>query len=355
MKKTLLTGLQLVLFFAFGFLLLWLLYRNQQQAYLEDCALKNIPDAQCSLWDKLKNDFSNLNYFWIYLSLICYGISNLSRAIRWKMLLYPMGYNPRLSNAFFTTVVGYLANLALPRFGEVARAGSIAKYERIPVEKAIGTIVIDRIADLFMILAITLLGFLLEFDKISALAIKYINPSERFGEKMGLLIFLILFLFILVFVGWKFRATMSKWSIFNTIRHLFDGFIIGIKSIKDVPSKPKFLLHTVIIWTMYFLMTYLTLFSFHVTENLTLSAALLVFILGGWGIVVPSPGGMGTYHFMTQIGLAIYGISYEDGFSWANISFFTIQIGGTLLYGAISLICLPILNKNYKPVAILEK
>jgi hypothetical protein len=172
---------------------------------------------------------------------------------------------------------------------------------------------------------------------------------------MGLLNFLILFLFILVFVGWKFRAAMSKWSIFNTIRHLFDGVIIGIESIKDVPSKPKFLLHTVIIWTMYFLMTYLTLFSFHVTENLTLSAALLVFILGGWGIVVPSPGGMGTYHFMTQIGLAIYGISYEDGFSWANISFFTIQIGGTLLYGAISLICLPILNKNYKPAAILEK
>lgn len=355
MKKTLLTGLQLVLFFAFGFLLLWLLYRNQQLAYLEDCALKNIPDARCSLWDKLKNDFSNVNYVWIYLSLFCYGISNLSRAIRWKMLLHPMGYHPKLSNAFFTTIVGYLANLALPRFGEVARAGSIAKYERIPVEKAIGTIVIDRIADLFMILGITLLGFIIEFDKISALAIKYINPNERFGEKIGLIVFLIFFFLLSAFITWKFRKAMSKWSVFNTIRHLFEGFVNGIKSIRQIPSKTNFLLHTVIIWTMYFLMTYLTLFSFHVTENLTLSAALLVFILGGWGIVVPSPGGMGTYHFMTQIGLAVYGISYEDGFSWANISFFTIQIGGTLLYGAISLICLPILNRNYKPAAVVEK
>lgn len=355
MKKTLLTGLQLVLFFAFGFILLWLLYRNQQQAYLEDCALKNIPANKCNLWDKLKTDFSNVNYFWICVSLFCYGISNLSRAIRWKMLLQPMGYRPKLSNAFFTTVVGYLANLALPRFGEVARAGSIAKYERIPVEKAIGTIVIDRIADLFMILAITLLGFIIEFDKISALALKYINPNERFGEKAGLLIFIIFFFLVLIYLSWKFRKKMSEWTVFNAIRHLFEGFVSGIKSIRQIPSKINFFLHTVIIWTMYFLMTYLTLFSFHVTESLSLSAALVVFILGGWGIVVPSPGGMGTYHFMTQIGLAVYGISYEDGFSWANISFFTIQIGGTLLYGIISLICLPILNRNYKPTAVLEK
>ena len=207
MKKTLLTGLQLVLFFAFGFLLLWLLYNNQQQAYLEDCALKNIPAAQCSLWDKLKNDFSGVNYLWIYASLFCYGISNLSRAIRWKMLLHPMGYHPKLSNAFFTTIVGYLANLALPRFGEVARAGSIAKYERIPVEKAIGTIVVDRIADLFMILAITLLGFIIEFDKISAIAIKYINPNERFGEKIGLVVFL------LSAMKYQKMATMLSFSI----------------------------------------------------------------------------------------------------------------------------------------------
>ena len=353
MKKTLLTGLQLVLFFAFGFLLLWLLYSNQQQAYLEDCALKNIPAAQCSLWDKLKNDFSGVNYFWIYASLFCYGISNLSRAIRWKMLLHPMGYHPKLSNAFFTTIVGYLANLALPRFGEVARAGSIAKYERIPVEKAIGTIVVDRIADLFMILAITLLGFIIEFDKISAIAVKYINPNERFGEKIGLVVFLLSAMIILTLLAWKFRKKMSTWAIFNTIRHLFEGFVSGLKSIKEIPSKSRFLLHTVIIWTMYFLMTYLTLLSFHITENLTVSAALFVFILGGWGIVVPSPGGMGTYHFMTQIGLAVYGISFEDGFSWANISFFTIQIGGTLLYGAISLICLPLINRGYKPTVTL--
>lgn len=355
MRKTLLTVLQLVLFFAFGSLLLWLLYRNQQQAYLEDCTLKNIPDSQCSLWDKLKNDFSSVNYFWIYISLFCYGISNLSRAIRWKMLLHPMGFQPTLRNAFFTTIVGYLANLALPRFGEVARAGSIAKYERIPVEKAIGTIVIDRIADLFMILSITLLGFIVEFDNISALALKYINPNERFGEKMGILIFLIIFFSGLSFLGWKFRKIMGNWFIFNTIRHLFEGFISGVKSIRDIPSKTNFLMHTLIIWMMYFLMTYFTLLSFYVTENITISAALVVFILGGWGIVVPSPGGMGTYHFMTQIGLAVYGISYEDGFSWANISFFTIQIGGTLLFGIISLICLPLVNRNYIPALPLEK
>jgi uncharacterized protein (TIRG00374 family) len=355
MKKTLLTGLQLVLFFAFGFLLLWLLYKNQQQAYLEDCSLKNIPVAQCSLWDKLKNDFSSVNYFWIFLSIICYGFSNLSRAIRWKMLLGSMGYHPTLSNAFFTTIIGYLANLALPRFGEVARAGSIAKYEKIPVEKAIGTIVIDRIADLFMILLITLLGFIVTFDKISALAIKYVNPNERFEEKMGYLTLFLVSLAGLSFLGWKFRKVMRKWTIFDAIRHLFEGFISGVKSISKIPSKTNFLFHTLIIWLMYFLMTYLTLFSFHVTENLTLSAALLVFILGGWGIVVPSPGGMGTYHFMTQIGLAVYGISYEDGFSWANISFFTIQIGGTLLFGAVSFICLPLINRNYKPVILPEK
>jgi len=349
MQKTLRTTLRLILFFAFGFMLLWLLYHNHQKAYAADCLLKGISISDCSLLDKLQADFAELNYLWIWCALVCYGLSNLSRAIRWKMLLLPMGYNPRLRNAFFTTIVGYLSNLALPRFGEVARAGSLARYEGIPIEKAVGTIVVDRVADLFMILGITVLGLAIEFENIAALARKYIRPGERFGNQT--IILLSLGAALAVFLGWWFRRRLSRLAIFQTLSHLADGFLSGLRSIRNIRSKSRFLLHTLLIWLMYFLMTYMTLLSFHVTANLTLSAALVVFILGAWGIVVPSPGGMGTYHFMTQVGLAVYGIGLDDGFSWANISFFTMQIGGTLLYGAFSLACLPLLNRGYQPAA----
>ena len=102
---------------------------------------------------------------------------------------------------------------------------------------------------------------------------------------------------------------------------------------------------------MYFVMTYLCFFAFEPTAYLVPIVGLIVFVFGGWGVVIPSPGGMGTYHFLAQTALSMYGISGEDGFSWANISFFSIQLGCNISIGILALLLLPWLNKDYKPVS----
>jgi len=107
-----------------------------------------------------------------------------------------------------------------------------------------------------------------------------------------------------------------------------------------------FILHSVNIWLMYYLMTYFCFLSFALTAELSPVIALVVFVFGGWGIVIPSPGGMGTYHFLATTALGFYGISGDDGFSWSNISFFTIQLGCNVSVGLLALLLLPMINRK---------
>ena len=144
--------LQFFLFTGVGALILYLVYKSQNAAYIADCALKGIPADQCSLWEKLKSDFSQVNYWWVAAIVIAFIISNILRAHRWLMLTETLGVKGKMSNAYFTIMVGYFANMGLPRIGEVVRAGLFAKYEKIGPEKVMGTIVVDRILDLLSLL-----------------------------------------------------------------------------------------------------------------------------------------------------------------------------------------------------------
>ena len=129
MKKTLVNILKFILFLGLGLGILFLVYRSQNAAYQEECALKGISAADCSLFQKVVTDFQEANYFWVLMVLVAFMLSNVSRAIRWSMLIRPMGYAPRFVNAFLTTVLGYFATLGLPRMGEVVRGASLSQYE----------------------------------------------------------------------------------------------------------------------------------------------------------------------------------------------------------------------------------
>ena len=123
--------IQFFLFTGVGVLILWLVYRSQNAAYKADCALKNIPVEQCSLIEKLKSDFTNVNYWWVGAIVVAFLVSNVVRAHRWLLLIETLGRKGRLSNAFFTIMVGYFANMGFPRIGEIVRAGLFARYESI--------------------------------------------------------------------------------------------------------------------------------------------------------------------------------------------------------------------------------
>ncbi|HMO37860.1 MAG TPA: lysylphosphatidylglycerol synthase transmembrane domain-containing protein [Saprospiraceae bacterium] len=342
-KKLLLTVLKFLLFLGLGLGILYLVYRNQNAAFQEECALKGIPSEDCSLLGKVWNDFRTVNYFWILMVFVVYALSNVSRAIRWNMLLRSLGYQPRFINALLTTIVGYFANLGLPRMGEVVRAGLMARYEKIAIEKVMGTVVVDRIVDVLSILVVTTLAIWLDFNNIQAFANEHIRLGERFGGGQ-LLYYAAAAAGLALVVLWLFRQRLLRLAIVQKILHIARGFAEGIQTIRRLERPWLFVLHSINIWVMFFLMSYFCFLAFAPTASLPLLAALTVFVFGAWGVVIPSPGGMGTYHFMVQLALGFYGISGDDGFSFANISFFAVQLGCNILWGILALLLLPGIN-----------
>lgn len=339
------TILKFFVFLGTGVGILWLLYRKQNAAYQQECLTKGVPAADCSLLDKILTDFGTVQIGWIVLVLIAFSISNISRALRWQMLLRSLGYRTLLGNAYFSVILGYFANLGLPRVGEFARAAAMARNEHIPVEKVMGTVVLDRIADVVCILIVSALAFVMAFDKLWGFIQQNANVSEKASSLQRVLLLVLVLGILGVGFLWFFRKKIMETAFFQRIRSLAVGFWEGIQSIRKIDKPGLFVFHTINIWAMYFLMTWFCFFAFPPTAGLSAIAAFVVFVLGGWGIVIPSPGGMGTYHFLAQTGLMMYGVSSNDGFSWANISFFSIQLGANVLMGILAVIILPFLRR----------
>ncbi|MFN0176202.1 MAG: YbhN family protein [Saprospiraceae bacterium] len=339
--------LQFLLFLGIGVSIMAWVFSSQNDAFKEQCRLDGTPLDQCSLTDKLLHDFSTVNLWWILVVLLAFTVSNIFRALRWQMLLDPMGYRVGFANSLLTILLSYFANLFLPRMGEVVRAGSLARYEKIPVEKVMGTLVIDRLMDFLCLGAVVGLAFLLEGDTI----LSFISQRKEgdsgggFFQNPYLLAFLGLCIVgaLLIFI---FRNKLAKIPLFQKIGKLLKGFLDGLKSVFKLKNPGLFIVYSVGIWVMFYLQCWFGLKAFPPTAHLGMSAALMVFVFGTLGFVIPSPGGMGTYHALCITGLAIYGIGGSDGFSYANISFFAVQIFYNFAGGFLALWLLPKLNKR---------
>jgi len=299
LNKNLTNLLKFLIFIGTGFGILYLVYQKQNAAFIAECGLKGIPSEDCSLIKKVIADFKSTNYLFVIAAIAAFIISNLSRSIRWSMLIHPLGYRPKLINAFLTTHLMYFANLGFPRLGEVVRPGTLSKYENIPVDKLMGTSVMDRIMDVVCILIVTALVLALEYQNI----FKYLGDQIAIGDKIeslwqSKLLWIGVSLFtILAIVAFVFRTRLLQISFVQKVISFLKGIFEGLKTIGQLEKPGLFILHSINIWVMYYLMTLLLMSSFAPTSGLPLTAALLVFVMGGWGIVIPSPGGMGTYHF----------------------------------------------------------
>ena len=348
MSSTLKNILKTLVFFGIGLSVLYLVFHNQQVAFEEQCMLEGTDLDNCSLWDKMVTNLSSANFGWIAIVVLCFMISNLSRALRWNMLLKPLGVDAKLHNTFGSIIIAYFANLTIPRSGEIIRSVMISRYEDVEVEKAMGTIVTDRIIDVISLLAVIGLAFVLSFGKMSTYFKENMDMDNTLGRiisfpVLGTLAVIGLITLYLIYRNWdKLIAT----KLGQKLHKIVSGFADGIKSIKDVENVPMFVFHSVMIWLMYYVMTYLCFLAFAPTAHLGLVAGLTVFVFGSLGIVFPSPGGMGSYHYLVGEALGFYNISGADAFSFAMIVFISINLFCNIFFGLIFLIVLPILNKK---------
>jgi uncharacterized membrane protein YbhN (UPF0104 family) len=348
MSPKLKKALQFIFFLGLGVTILGLVFRNQNAAFQEQCRLDGIPPEQCSLIDKLLHDFSTVHAGWIFLVIAAFTLSNMFRAWRWQMLLEPLGYKVSFANSLLTILLGYFANLGFPRMGEVVRAGTLSRYERIPLERVMGTLVVDRLMDFLCLGLVVGLAFVFEADTLWAFIQGNRSATASGGGFWSNPIVLgALAVFALggalVLVYWK---KLAQLPLFQKVANLVEGFWDGLRSVFRLRHAGLFLAYSLGIWLMFYLQCVFNLKAFAPTAQLSAGAALMVFVFGTLGFVIPSPGGMGTFHALAIAGLALYGIGGGDAFSYANIAFFTVQIFYNIAAGLLALALLPVLNRR---------
>lgn len=336
-KKWILNALKYFFFLFIGLGLLWYVFHTQAS---EDGL------------GKLFEDIKEVNYFWIIVLLALYTASNISRAIRWNMLIIPLGFKVRLLNSFMAIMIGQLMNSIITRSGELARPGVIKKYEKVPLDQLMGTIVTDRIMDVLCLGIFVALGFFFEFDRLWG----YISDNAFSGAGPGsgtifLFVFLFVAVFLPVFLIYYFRNKLAEYRLGRKLLGIILGFWEGIKTIRYVKHPGWFIFHSLFIWVMYFSMMYFCFKAFPPTAHLSPMVGLIVFIFGTLGIIIPSPGGIGSFQFLVTTALVtFYGIGSSDAFSFSNIIFFSIYFTNILL-GFVCFALLPLVNKNYTPDA----
>ena len=319
-KKKLIKTLKIVIPIAFGVFLIWLTY-NKSTAQERADVIKYIKEA---------------DYFWVMVSVILGLLSHISRAYRWKFTLEPLGYNPSLTNRFLAVMIAYFANLGIPRSGEILRATTLASYEKIPFEKAFGTIVAERIADLIMSFIIILLALAVQYDMIIELLKSKINGIATLGM-------LAVLFGIAAFIGIRLYRK-SNHRFIQKIRNFVIGLKDGVLSIVTMKKKWPFVFHTIFIWTMYFFMFYVIFFAVSDTKNIDIGGALTSFVTGSFTIAATN-GGLGSYPFVIMETLKIFGYSSQSGLAVGWIMWST-QTLLTVVFGLFSFVYLPFYNRS---------
>ena len=293
----------------------------------------------------IKHVFANAIWLWLVLSLIASLLSHFFRALRWKMMLEALDYRPKLSNTFFAVMIMYLANMAFPRLGEVLRCGVLRRYEKIPIEKSLGTMLTERVIDLLSLILVGVIMFLTQFSRLK----DYINQemaksagTDHSGMyiKYGIILTvgIIGFLAIMTFIR------KSNSGVAQKVRNVMLGLWDGIKSIRYVKNPLLLIFYSASIWTCYVLTIFFCLKAVPETSMLGMDAALTCLFFGSFAIVAVQ-GGLGVYPAVVSKVLVLYGVGESIGYAYGWLSWVA-QTSLVLLLGFVSLLLLSALNEK---------
>lgn len=329
MKKTILGLLQYGFFLGLGIFLVW-------------WSLHQIPDEE---WEQFQQSLRAARYWLIIPVFLILSGSHIIRTLRWRLLMEPMGYNPGFFNSFFAVMIGYLANLAVPRLGEVMKCTLLAKYEKVPVEKVLGTIVAERAFDVISLLIVFLLALVLQFEVVTGSYQNIITMRAQAdaGESYTAWIAGGIVLLFLIFVGWVFYTGRGK-ALITKIKNIGKGIVEGLLTSRKLKHKRLFFVYTIGIWLLYILGTWMGLYATQGTDHLNFSVAVSALAFASIGMIV-TPGGIGAYAFLLAKVLEQNGIDYTLGVANGTLQWFA-QVLIVVVVGGISLLVLPFYNKN---------
>lgn len=334
MKKYLTTTFKVLIFLGIGVALFWLAYRGQD-------------------FGKIMESLGNCRWSWVLLALALSIAGHYSRAVRWRLLLEPFGYSPRNINLFSSVMVMYLTNMAIPRSGEVVRCGVVSKYEKIPFARCLGTVVTERIADMVVLAVLAVIIFATQGGVISGVLQNNPWVADQLVRIKGYLPLIIAGLCVMAVLAVLAVRMVIRRNIFGIgarLNDLVSNFKDGVLTIIRLERRTEFVLHSLFINFVYFYTIYLVFKAFPFCEELSLMAALTVFVLGTFGVIIPSPGGMGTWHFIVIELLALYGIQRDSDAGAYALVMHGIQDILFIVAGFAALMLMPVINNKYQPV-----
>lgn len=335
MKKPFVTILQYLFFLALGIFFVWLSVRK----------------IEAQQWIDIKAALQRARLTLFIPVVIMLMASHLSRAIRWKILMEPLGYKPSTFNTFAAVMIGYLVNAGVPRLGEVVKCTLLSRYEKVRADKLVGTIVMERAVDVVCLSVVFLAALFFQGsiigDFVGSLFGNFFKNSSgqtSFG-KISLYAALLLFAVGLIYFLLKRFGHIDA---VGKIRAVFAGVLHGLQSIRFIKQKGWFLFHTVLIWVMYLLSTTLGIYAVQETAHLGLGGGLTTLAVGSVGMVL-TPGGIGAYPLLVSQLMEVYGLDKDTIGSALGWLLWTAQTLIILIGGLALTALFSIINKNKKP------
>ncbi len=294
--------------------------------------------------------FKNINIVWFSFSILFGFFAYIVRAFRWQIALEPLGYKVSLLNSSMAVIIGYFANLFLPRVGEIVRCSVLKKTDQVSVKVSFGTVITERIVDLILLTFFICCSFLLQLTRIKKLLIETLNYNFNYSKIAVVLALTLLLFLIFIILLKKNHKRLKRHSIYRFgLRFLID-FKKGLTSVKymNKKNKIKYIVSSLLIWVLYYYMFYMVFISVNNLGAIDFDKILFVFTMGCIGMIMPTPGGVGAFHLLTSASLISYNVSKEAS-NFVALILHGGQYFGLWLTALLTLIVLAIvLNRSKK-------
>lgn len=331
MNKRLRTILQYCFFLGLGIFLVWW----------------SIKDLSADDKSHIKSALKTARYWLLIPVFVLLLLSHLIRAIRWRLLIEPLGYKPSISNTFFAVMIGYLANQAVPRLGEVLKCTVLARYEKIPADKLIGTIILERLIDAITLLIVFAITLLIQPHLYSQLTDAFFSsPANVEKKKIASWIFglIILGVLLIILTIWMIKKKKNLMDLKLLFKRIIASIVQGVSAIRHLKKRKQFVFLTILIWAIYLMGGYIGFMALQETENYGIKEAFTVLSAGSIGMII-TPGGIGAYAWLIQKTMLLYGLNEGIALAFGWILWLA-QTTVILIGGLISFVALPYYNKR---------
>ncbi len=331
MNKRLRTILQYLFFLGLGIFFVWL-------------SLKNLTSEKTG---QIKSALQNAKHWLIFPVFGILIASHITRALRWRLLIEPLDYRPSRVNTFFAVMTGYLVNQGVPRLGELIKCTLLARYEKIPVDKLIGTVIVERLVDAFSFL--TILGITLAIQPgiySQLIHSLFSNSGGEASKQLSFAVFALLILAVLVLIiaVWMIRKKKNFADLASVLKKIGRSIWQGFTTVRRLKKRRLFILFTILLWALYLSAGYIGFFAFRETSGYGIREAFTVLSAGSIGMIA-SPGGIGAYAYLVQKTMPVYGLNAGAALAFGWI-LWLVTTAVIVIGGLISFAIIPYYNKS---------